>query len=185
MTRRLLATVAITVLVAGALSACSNPRRSLWLEKAPPDEFAVAARAPLSIPPEFTLRPPQPGAPRPQEGRVQDQALAALTGERATPARRQSLSAGEQALLTQAGADNVPEDIRRTVDSETSALVAESETFTDRLVFWRDPESPATLVDPQEESRRLRENQALGASPAEGAMPTIKREKKALLEGIF
>ncbi len=32
-----------------------------------PDEFAVESRAPLTIPPDFDLRPPQPGAPRPQE----------------------------------------------------------------------------------------------------------------------
>ena len=32
-----------------------------------PDEFAVESRAPLTVPPDFDLRPPEPGAPRPQE----------------------------------------------------------------------------------------------------------------------
>ena len=37
------------------------------MDQVGPDEFAVESRAPLTIPPEFALRPPQPGAPRPQE----------------------------------------------------------------------------------------------------------------------
>jgi Protein of unknown function (DUF3035) len=39
----------------------------IGLDQVGPDEFAVESRAPLTIPPEFDLRPPQPGAPRPQE----------------------------------------------------------------------------------------------------------------------
>jgi Protein of unknown function (DUF3035) len=39
-----------------------------------PDEFAVESRAPLTIPPEFNLRPPEPGAPRPQEESTEKQA---------------------------------------------------------------------------------------------------------------
>lgn len=185
MTRRFLASVSCVVIAAAALAACSNPSRTLGLEKTPPDEFAVAARAPLSIPPEYSLRPPQPGAPRPQEGTTSDQALRAMTGNRVPVQQRTNLSSGERALLSNAGAEGVPSDIRQTVDRETSALAAESESFTDTLVFWRDPEDPATLVEPEAESRRLRENQAFGKSAAEGEMPVIKREKKALLEGIF
>lgn len=185
MTRRFLASVTCVVIAAAALSACDNPRRALGLDKNPPDEFAVAARAPLSMPPDYGLRPPEPGAPRPQEGTTSDQALRVLTGGRGAVPQRNGLSRGEQALLANAGAGNVPDDIRLTVDRETSALAAESKTFTDTLVFWRDAESPATLVDAEAEKRRLQENQAFGKSVAEGEVPTIKREKKALLEGIF
>ncbi|MEY4160521.1 MAG: hypothetical protein RLZZ136_1142, partial [Pseudomonadota bacterium] len=32
-----------------------------------PDEFAVQRQAPLVVPPDFSLTPPQPGAPRPAE----------------------------------------------------------------------------------------------------------------------
>jgi hypothetical protein len=49
------------------LTGCSNFRRVVGIDQVGPDEFAVEARAPLTIPPEFDLRPPQPGAPRPQE----------------------------------------------------------------------------------------------------------------------
>ncbi len=44
------------------------------MDRVGPDEFAVESRAPLTIPPEFNLRPPQPGAPRPQEATAADKA---------------------------------------------------------------------------------------------------------------
>jgi Protein of unknown function (DUF3035) len=51
------------LLVAG----CSDFRQIVGLDTGGPDEFAVETRAPLTIPPDFNLRPPEPGAPRPQE----------------------------------------------------------------------------------------------------------------------
>lgn len=61
---------AVTLLCsAGALSisGCTDLKKAIGLEKSLPDEFAVESRAPLEMPPDFDLRPPQPGAPRPQE----------------------------------------------------------------------------------------------------------------------
>jgi hypothetical protein len=49
-------------------------RRIVGLDQVGPDEFAVESRAPLTIPPEFDLLPPQPGAPRPQEASSADRA---------------------------------------------------------------------------------------------------------------
>lgn len=45
-----------------------------------PDEFAVQRQAPLVVPPDFTLTPPAPGAPRPAEGTAAEQALEAIFG---------------------------------------------------------------------------------------------------------
>ena len=57
------------VISAGALliSGCTDLKRAIGLEQTEPDEFAVESRAPLEMPPDFDLRPPQPGASRPQE----------------------------------------------------------------------------------------------------------------------
>jgi len=49
------------------IAGCSDFKKSMGLEPTLPDEFAVESRAPLTIPPDFELRPPQPGASRPQE----------------------------------------------------------------------------------------------------------------------
>ena len=56
------------------LAGCTGFRQVIGLDQAGPDEFAVESRAPLTIPPEFNLRPPQPGAPRPQEATAAERA---------------------------------------------------------------------------------------------------------------
>jgi hypothetical protein len=185
---RLLAAVG---LVAG-LSACEGVKQQLGLAKQAPDEFRVVSRAPLSLPPDFTLRPPEPGVARPQEGTAIDQARSAVF--RADDTQQASLdqtiasdgrSRGEQALLLSAGASEAEPEIRQLVDRETQQINAESEDFIDLLVFWRKPDQPGVTVDASAEARRLRENAALGKDVTEGRTPTIERKKKAILEGIF
>lgn len=61
------------------LSACGVTREQLGFEKNSPDEMLVVSRAPLSVPPEFGLRP--------------------IVVEAETPAADSSLTAGEKALL--------------------------------------------------------------------------------------
>ena len=67
MTRARLLSVIASLAAAALVSGCSNWKQTLGIEPTSPDEFAVESRAPLTIPPDFNLRPPAPGAPRPQE----------------------------------------------------------------------------------------------------------------------
>jgi len=176
----------VVMLAVLALSACSDVKRSLGYEKAPPDEFQVVQRAPLSMPPDFSLRPPQPGATRPQEGTTREQALRVLTGQRVTtPITTAGRTQGDVTLLKRFGAESIQPDIRILVNKESQAIADAEKSFTDRLVFWRKPEQAGVVVDPVKESQRLRENQALGKSVSEGQTPRIERRKKAILEGIF
>ena len=70
-----LALFAVASIAAGlSVGGCSDFRRAIGMDRVGPDEFAVESRAPLTIPPEFDLRPPQPGAPRPQEVTASDRA---------------------------------------------------------------------------------------------------------------
>lgn len=62
--KKILALVLLTPL---ALGACGNVKKNLGLERNQPDEFAVVERAPLTMPPNFDLLPPQPGATGPQQ----------------------------------------------------------------------------------------------------------------------
>ncbi|HTT78522.1 MAG TPA: DUF3035 domain-containing protein [Stellaceae bacterium] len=49
------------------MSGCSNFKQIIGIDQPAPDEFAVESNAPLTIPPDFNLRPPEPGAPRPHQ----------------------------------------------------------------------------------------------------------------------
>lgn len=174
-----------------ALSACENVRSELGLTKQSPDEFRVVSRAPLSLPPEFTLRPPEPGSVRPQEGSPQQQAKRAVfraeapgeTLDERIPADGRSV--GERSLLMAAGADKAEPGIRQIVDRETGRLNEENESFVNDLVFWRDEPPPGEVIDAEGESQRLRENAALGRSVTSGETPTIERKDEAFLEGLF
>jgi hypothetical protein len=59
---------------ASLLSGCTDMKQLVGLDQPMPDEFAVESRAPLTVPPEFDLRPPEPGASRPQEKSADQQA---------------------------------------------------------------------------------------------------------------
>ena len=185
----------IGLMVAGAalltLSACQNVQEQLGLTKQSPDEFRVLSRAPLSLPPNYNLRPPEPGAARPQVGTPTQQARRAVfradDNQQASlePIPGDSRSLGELALLREAGADQVDSDIRQVIDQETNQLREESESFINRLVFWQENPEPGYVVDAEAEARRIRENEALGRPVTDGATPTVDRKRKALFEGIF
>lgn len=173
-----------------ATAGCGQFKESLGLTKNPPDEFQVVSREPLSMPPKFDLRPPEPSAERPQGNSTRDRAR--QTVFRATERQSRngykggdSMSAGEEALLTQAGANNTPEDIRQVVKQETERLGTANRSFVNRLVFWQDPQDPATVIDAEREAKRLRENAALGKEVTEGRTPIIERRERGFLEGFF
>jgi len=183
------------VLLAGFLLAgCQETKQALGLNKEGPDEFTVITKAPLIIPPDFSLRPPAPGQTGPQDRLANNRAKAALLGTQSanrTPvtvsqAQALGMSAGELALLREAGAENVNPDIRKLVNTETTILADDDETFMEKIMFWQKQPLFGTVVDPSKEKKRLQENAALGDTPADGAAtPTIERRKKALLEGLF
>jgi hypothetical protein len=184
-------------LAAASLAGCDSARETFGFTKQAPDEFEVVTRAPLVIPPDYGLRPPQPGAQRPQEKEIRDQARETVTGRNPEAGRPQLASAnpapaagpprseGERALLTKAGALDADPAIRRTVDRESTMLAEADSDLIDRLIFWQDKPTPGTVVDPDAETKRIREAMAQGDAPTKGDTPTIKRRKKGWLEGIF
>jgi len=162
---------------------------TLGYGKSAPDEFAIVTKAPLVIPPDYSLRPPQPGAPRPQEMEIQPArgAPRALIGDNALAEGGDGSSQGEQVLLEQTGATEADPRIRQVVNAETRSLVERDKTFVDSVIFWKEP-GPAPdekLVNPAEESQRIQQNEAEGKPVTEGETPTVEQKKEGLLEGIF
>lgn len=118
---RKLIVIAAGVALAGSLSACGKN----GYDRARPDEFAVARQAPLIIPPDFALVPPQTGAARPQDSGAQQQALDALFGG------SQARSASENAALNAAGRTSADVGARSTVGSPDTAVVDKGQTTRD------------------------------------------------------
>ena len=72
-----------------------------------------------------------------------------------------------------------------TISRETTILAEEDMAFAEAVMFWSTPTQYGSLVNPTEEAKRIRGNQALGRPITEGEVPTIERKHEALLEGIF
>lgn len=168
------------------LAGCENGglARTFGLTRDAPDEFLVTTRAPLSLPPDFNLRPPRPGAPRPQEQSEQRQAEEALVPNTAlNDPRPAGATAGQAALLAQSG-PTAPTDIRRRVDQD-SRLDRADDGFIDRLLYWRQANPRNAVVDPTAEAERLKANAALGQAPTNGVTPTIQGDKKGWFQSLF
>jgi hypothetical protein len=189
--------------LATALGGCTDIRRALGMEKVIPDEFAVVSRAPLAIPPDYTLRPPQPGAAPSQEVAAQDRAKEAVfragSQQASLPPAAGERSAGEGALLQKAGAPNADPAIRQHVSDDTALTPENQRGFVDKLLFWRKsgPPNSNEVIDPNKEADRIKQAQAAGnpvAPDAPGAAsetatqqptPTIERKKSTSIFNIF
>ncbi len=179
----------IRLMTAGALLVgCESARKVFSNEKTGPDEFAVYSRPPLSLPPDYRLRPPPPGSGRPQNQNAQKIAEQAMRGKTLnSPQNRRPVqgSVGIQALLRDTGGLNASPNIRTVLNEETSILSVKDQAFVDKLIFWVDEKpSGGTVVDAEKEQQRIRENQALGKPITEGETPQIKRKRsrKGLLD---
>lgn len=168
--RKTLAAVSGALLVATA--GCSNLSRAIGSDKSSPDEFAVVTKAPLVIPPDFSLRPPRPGAKRPQERDSSQEAASAVFSSGSAVAASPQTD-GERVLLVTAGADDADSSIRDLVDSEYFTIQRTGTGFANKILFWQgETVDPGTLVDPDAEAERLRRNEDLGEPITEGETPT-------------
>ncbi|MEE2705020.1 MAG: DUF3035 domain-containing protein, partial [Pseudomonadota bacterium] len=67
---------------------------------------------------------------------------------------------------------------------ESSAFAFEKDTFTDRLIFWKEDVLLGTPIDPVAEKKRLESNKESGKSPNDGPIPVISKSGSSLL-GVF
>ncbi len=105
-----------------------------------PDEFRVVKKAPLVVPPDYSLRPPQAGQSQPFEIDEERAGVASAFGTDIG----QNASAAERSLVAAAGANAVSPVIRQRVDWEESKTLRKSASVSDRVMFWkRDENEPA------------------------------------------
>ena len=134
--------VATALIAATGLAGCVSTRNALGITKVTPDEFRVVTKAPLVVPPDFALRPPAPGKPRPQELQPESAARTALLGTREGEAR----SEGEKLLVAKAGADKADPLIRYVVDDEFGDVAHKEKSFADKVMFWRADKTAPTAT---------------------------------------
>lgn len=158
MTRKTISACAMLSLL--ALSACgngdANVKEELGLKVAPPDEFSVVTRAPLSVPPDYTLRPPRPGAERPMEISVREQAKKTVFGVDDVASNQPAAAdPANSEFMSKLGAGTADPAIRSSLDSEMVALDKKDQPAAEKLLFWKEKEPRGKTIDPVEEQKRL------------------------------
>jgi len=180
----------LPVLAAGSLitlAGCgeSSLARTFGLTRDAPDEFAVTTQAPLSMPPDFNLRPPRPGVLRPQQRPEREQAEEALVPQLTLTGRGSGgpVSRGQAALLDASG-PRVSPDVRQQIDQDAQLEQANA-SFLDRVLTWRKTDTRNLEVDPDREAQRIRQNSALGQPVESGVTPTIAPRRDNWFQRLF
>lgn len=119
----------LALLLAGTtLAGCDKLRHTFGLDHYQGDPFSVPSNPPLSMPPDYNLRPPMPGAPNPGETNHRDQAHEKVLGQKAT--LRKTADDAERSILQQATqTSQIDPNIRAKVDKDAE----EEKTFLGKL----------------------------------------------------
>lgn len=191
------------VVLALLLASCSGTevKESLGLTRESPDEFKVVSRPPLSVPPEFNLRPPMPGeAAMADQTRTQAKQLvlgedgmtltleeksAAAPAETAvTPVVVESAkSSADAAFLQQAGVAAADPNIRETLYQENENGPNKQKSLLEKLTVLPDAQEP--VVDAKGEAERIRTTKDEGKPITEGETPEKETKEKGVLGNFF
>ncbi len=161
------------------LCGCEGTAEMLGLGRNVPDEFSVVDRAPLSLPPDYSLRPPRPGAARPQEETSPERAKEALWGGDAVKSADQSNA--ERELLSATGAIKADPTIRESIDREARDKVTGSRNLVRELLWGNKDGDGATTVDAKAEAERLKAAKEKGEPATKTPTPVIEKSKSGWL----
>jgi len=181
MTQVLKSTLKLTALVglSLAITGCARTSKALGLTKSAPNEFNILTKAPLIIPPEYNLLPPQAGESSAENNYSQDAARKALIGDvdEAEPSR------GEIILMTKAGVPQANQEVRLEIDG-VNGVERKTAGFTDQILFWRDGSAKAldgTPLDAKNEAQRLR---SIESATGGGEVKITKQPPFSKLPGL-
>lgn len=153
----------LMILPALAVGACGNQvKKTLGMERNMPDEFSVVERAPLTMPPNFSLAAPQPGMARPADTQ-NDIAKGLVLGSETSAPRANTgaaVSRSENMLLNKAGATQIDPNIRNEM---AEAPIEEAKTVAQKLGVAK-PNSEGKALNAVDESQRL-QNEKINTAP--------------------
>lgn len=168
------------------VSGCQNVKNELGVGRNSPDEFLVVKRAPLSLPPDYSLRAPSEGEV-PPASEASSQARTALMGSSRAD-EKIAEDSPDSSFLKKTGAANANPDIRAMINKENGIIALENKTVGEKLIFWKehndDQAIPSSVVDPKKEAQRIQQNKADGKPVNEGKVPVIEK-KQSTIDKLF
>jgi hypothetical protein len=195
-----------------ALTACGSGtvRETLGINRSAPDEFRVVSRPPLSVPPQFNLRPPSVTAESPTVIPADSQAKALVLGKEhaggdvirldanAAPtavvpvsssplgaAQAGGKSAAESQFLQNVGASKADPNVRQALVEKDVQKQLQKEESDWWDILSTNPEKKDPQVNAQKEAERIRTNKDTGKPVTEGATPEVKGKDRGVLGRIL
>jgi hypothetical protein len=167
------------------LAACTSVKRELGVGRNSPDEFTVVKRAPLTLPPDYALRPPadatlQAASAAPETAK---NVILGAGGAPVTPA------SADNAFLDRLGAERADGAIREKINADNGYIALKNRTVADKLIFWQDAQPsddkiPSSVVDAPAEAERIKQDKQEG-KPVTGEGACVIEKKKNTLDKIF
>ena len=203
--KRMYGIILPTILGAVSLAGCqgSSVRDVVGLDKTTPDEFRVVSRPPLSVPPQFNLRPPgdtSGAAPGAAPAHVKAQSIILNDGEGntyelpapsadtavipVTVSTPQAANSAEAQFLKNAGADIADGSVRGALEEEkiSKQIEREESSWWDSIANW---EKKEPIVDAKKEAERIQKNTEEGKPVNEGEVAETKDKDRGVLGRIF
>ena len=135
--------LAVALAASGLATGCSSIGDAVGVNKYPPDEFAVVAKAPLVIPPDYNLQPPGSNKPKPKDADPGQLALKALYPD--ANIQLAAPSPSESRLLQASGGSSADRTVRS--DLSPTGTVVNKGAFTENLLYDNTVEgSPGTSI---------------------------------------
>lgn len=193
-----------------ALAACSGGevRETLGVNHNAPDEFKVLSRPPLSVPPDFNLRPPEPGA-APRVSSSADKQAKSLVINNGNPdpfetAKPSELSTGldpliaktldeytttnspaESTFLSNIGADKADSHIRDLIYQENQIEPEPRKDATPLESLLGNDKAVEPVLDPKAEAERIRSNKDEGKPVTDGDVKSVDTKPASIVDQIF
>lgn len=191
-----------------SLTACTGQevQETFGMNRSAPDEFVVYSRPPLSVPPEFDLKPPRPGEESPNVVTTEDQAREVLLGTKRKPATLDEAAAkvdanvatavepvlsndaptgAQSSFLSKAGADKADTNIRSELAKDVVAAPKKKKKAESLYESIVGDDTSEPVVDAKGEAERIRANRDAGKPITEGDTPTVDEKSKSVLDVIF
>lgn len=185
-------------------------RDTLGVNRRAPDEFKVVSRPPLSIPPDFNLRPPEPGADPRATGSAEKQAES-LVINNGNPDPFESLtkpdlsvntaldplvtksldeytttnSPAEAAFLSSVGAEQADRNIRNLLYQDNKQEPESRSDSSALETLLGNDKKTEPVVDPKAEAERIRDNKDEGKSVTDGEVKTIENKPASVIDQLF
>lgn len=163
------ARILLCLSIVSITSGCDDTKKALGFERTVPDEFRVSSHPPLSLPPDYGLRPPGSMESRPPEASATEKAIKTLgISEDDKNDDNRDLSAAERSFLKKAGGDQASDSIRDTLKTEDKSLNDNKdslwEKFKEGTMLVDKKDKPSNVLDPMKEHKRLETEKSGGTS---------------------